>query len=64
MTYNWNRRSNMKTDIYTKVVLTAIAIGLFLNIGISSIPDANALGAYDTIHVQISGSIGCDYGCN
>mgnify|MGYP000137808346 FL=1 len=54
----------MKTDIYTKVVLTAIAIGLFLNIGISSIPDANALGAYDTIHVQISGSIGCDYGCN
>jgi hypothetical protein len=54
----------MKTDIYTKVVLTAIAVGLFLNIGISSIPNANA-EIYDgsTLYVHLSGSIGCDYGC-
>jgi len=25
MTYNFNRRDKMKTDIYTKVVLTVIA---------------------------------------
>jgi len=57
----------MKTDIYTKVVLTAIAVGLFLNIAISSIPNANAeinSGAFfDQIHIVHSGSITCK-GCN
>ena len=54
----------MKTDIYTKVVLTAIAVGLFLNIAISSIPNATAeLSSYSTLMVRHSGSITC-IGCN
>jgi len=54
----------MKTDIYTKVVLTAIAVGLFLNIAISSIPNANAeLSSSDLIYLVHSGSITC-HGCN
>jgi hypothetical protein len=53
----------MKTDIYTKVVLTAIAVGLFLNIAISSIPNANAeLNSLDYIKVIHSGEIRC-FGC-
>jgi hypothetical protein len=53
----------MKTDIYTKVVLTAIAVGLFLNIAISSIPNANAeLSSYSTLMVRHSGEITC-HGC-
>jgi hypothetical protein len=64
MTYNFNRRNKMKTDIYTKVVLTAIAVGLFLNIGIGSIPSAHAeLGSYDKLYIEHSGTITCN-GCN
>ena len=32
----------MKIDLYTKIVLTAIALGLFLNISVKTIPDAHA----------------------
>ena len=64
MTYNFNRRDKMKTDIYTKVVLTVIAVGLFLNIGIGSIPSAHAeLSPYDTLYIKHSGTIPCN-GCN
>ncbi len=64
MTYNFNRRNKMKTDIYTKVVLTAIAVGLFLNIAISSIPNANAELSYgDKLWIDHSGTITLR-GCN
>jgi len=32
----------MKTDIYTKTILTLIAVALFLNVGAKLIPVANA----------------------
>ncbi len=34
----------MKTDAYTKVVLTLIAIGLFANVGVSLVSEAHAYG--------------------
>jgi len=34
----------MKTDAYTKVVLTLIAIGLFANVGVSLVSEARAIG--------------------
>ena len=34
----------MKTDFYTKFILTLIATGLFLNVAISLIPNVHAYG--------------------
>jgi len=52
----------MKVDLYTKIVLTAIAIGLFLNVAkeLSPLTALAELSNYDTLRIQIthSGYIG------
>ena len=41
----------MNTDLYTKAILTLIAVGLFMNIGINSISNASAYGRGDDVRV-------------
>ena len=41
----------MKTDRYTKIVLTLIAVGLWVNVGISLIADAHAYGSGENVKV-------------
>jgi len=54
----------MKTDRYTKVVLTLIAVGLFANAGVTLISEAKA---QDAVHVFVVGSnplpVNCIAGC-
>ena len=42
---------DMKTDFYTKFILTLIAIGLFLNVAISLIPNVYAFGSGSEVQV-------------
>ncbi len=41
----------MKTDLYTKTVLTLIAVGLFLNVATDLIPVAQAFGSGTDVRV-------------
>ena len=41
----------MKTDFYTKFILTLIAIGLFLNVALRIIPNVHAYGSGAEVQV-------------
>ena len=41
----------MKTDRYTKVILTLIALGLFLNVAVNFVPIAHAYGSGENVKV-------------
>ncbi len=57
----------IKLEKSVKIIIGIFAIGVFLNVFSPLLKTTSALaelGYGDVLQVQISGSVGCDYGCN
>ena len=58
----------IKLEKSVKIIIGIFAIGVFLNVFSPLLETKNALAEYVTfsepITVSLSGSIGCDFGCN
>lgn len=59
-------KHEIKLETSVKIILAVLAIGVAANAFAPtfSIKEALALGYGDKIEVQLSGAIGCTFGCN
>ena len=57
----------IKLEKSVKIIIGIFAIGVFLNVFSPLLETKSALAELDsggTLYVTVSGSLGCDYGCN